>query len=86
MQTPAYEASLRRYETLVERYCRGCPYDGYCNRESMISSHRHHPGERCAIAYPLHRRIEEHLIGRGFTPEVLEQGPAGLPRLEFLVE
>jgi uncharacterized protein len=86
LRSEAYEASLRRYEALVARHCRGCPYDGYCDRGEMITGHRDEPGERCAIAFPLHRKIEEWLVERGYTAAVMRQGLPDLPRREFVTE
>jgi radical SAM protein with 4Fe4S-binding SPASM domain len=83
MRSPAYRASLDRYDALVERYCRGCPYNGYCNRESLLNAHgRRETDERCSIAYPLQSRIEAHLLTRGWDADFLARRLAELPHVE----
>lgn len=78
----AYERSLKRDEERAARLCGTCPYDGYCNREPLVNSHREHPGEHCAVGYPVQRRIEEWLVERGFDrPEALPR----VPQREFVL-
>src|SRR5205823_8493309 len=71
-----YAASLEREERLFARYCEGCDYDGYCNRQPMFHGHRDHPGRRCSVVYPLHQRIEQAVIENGFFSEAVQAARA----------
>ena len=61
MRSPEYEASLARDEAITARICGGCPYDGYCNHQPLITGLRDQPGPRCAIGFDLHQRVEDAL-------------------------
>ena len=85
LASPAYQASLARHEALVDRYCRRCPYDGYCNREPLLNGHgRSEPGAHCSIGYPLHRRIEERLLAEGYDAGFLATRVDDLPHAQFV--
>ncbi len=85
MQSQAYLDSLDRQDAAAARMCTGCPYDGYCNHEPLANGHREEFGERCAIGFPLHQKIEEMLSARGISAEYLSsQTSPDVPNLRFL--
>ena len=87
MQSRRYEESLDREETMAARLCKGCPYDGYCNHEPLANGHRDESGERCAIGFNLHQRIESILAERGITADYLKsETQPDLPNLRFLIK
>ena len=75
MASPAYRASLRRDAERAARHCGTCPYDGYCSREPLVNSHRDHPGEHCAIGFPLYQKVERWARERGLDAMPLEDVP-----------
>jgi len=87
MQSRAYSESLDREEALAARLCNGCPYDGYCNHEPLANGHRDESGERCAIGFNLHQRIESILAERGITAEYLRsEASPEVPNLSFITK
>ena len=82
MQSRAYAQSLDREEALAARLCSGCPYDGYCNHEPLANGHRDESGERCAIGFSLHQRIESILAERNHAEYLRSEArPSAKPEL-----